>query len=72
MLKTSPQPTGTLPATGIDNSEVVGSSGRNNEKSAKFDFTKSVRKVEKPSFLSLNTRQVFNQLRQAFTKAPIL
>ena len=72
MLKTSPQLSDALPATGIDNSEVVRSSGRNKKKLAKSDFTKPVRRAEEPSFLTSNTRQAFTQLRQAFTKAPIL
>ena len=42
MLKTSPQPAAALPATAVDNSEVIESSGRNEEKSAKSDFTKPV------------------------------
>ena len=71
MLKTSPQPAGALPATAVDDSEVVGSSGGNEGKSAKSDFTKPVRRVEEPSFLTPNTRQAFTQLRQAFTEAPI-
>ena len=72
ILKTSPQPSGALPATGIDNGKVVGSSAENEGKSAKSDFTKPVRRVEKPSFLTPNTRQAFTQLRQAFTEALIL
>ena len=72
MLKTSPQPAGTLPATAIDDSEVVRNSGGNEGKSAKSDFTKPVRRVEEPSFLTLDARQAFTQLRQAFTEAPIL
>ena len=38
--------TDALPATGVDNSEVVGSNDRNNRKSAKSDFTKLVRRAE--------------------------
>ena len=72
MLKTSPQPAGALPATTVDNSEVVGSSGRNEGKSAKSDFTKPVRRAEEPSFLTPDARRAFTQLRQAFTEAPIL
>ena len=72
MLKTSPQLTDTLPATGIDDNKVVGSSGRNEGKSAKSDFTKPVRGVEESSFLNPDARQAFTQLRQAFTKALLL
>ena len=31
-----------------------------------------MRKAEEPSFLTLDARQAFTQLRQAFTEAPIL
>ena len=55
ILKMSAQPANALPATGINNSKVVESSGRNDRKSAKSDFTKSVRGVKEPSFLSLNS-----------------
>ena len=72
MLKTSPQPAGALPATAVDDSEVVGSSGGNEGKSAKSDFTKPVRRAEKPSFLTPDARRAFTQLRQVFTKASIL
>ena len=72
MLKTSFQLAGVLPATGVDDREVIGSGGGNDRKLAKSDFTKSVRGVEEPSFLTPDARQAFNQLRQAFTKAPIL
>ena len=72
MLKMSPQPAGALPATAFDNSKVVGSSGRNEGKLAKSDFTKPVRRAEEPSFLTPDARRAFTQLRQAFTEAPIL
>ena len=71
-VKTSPQPAGALPPTAIDDSEVVGTSGGNERKSAKSDFTKPVRGAEEPSFLTPDARRAFTQLRQAFTKAPIL
>ena len=70
-LKTSPQSAGALLATAVDNSEVVGSSGRNEKKSAKSDFTKPMRRAKEPSFLTLDARQAFTQLRQAFTEALI-
>ena len=63
MLKISPQLTGALPATGVDNSEIVGSSGGNEGKSAKSDFTKPMRGAEEPSFLTPTTRQAFTQLK---------
>ena len=72
MLKISLQLAGALPATGVDNSKVVGSSGGNDGKSAKSDFTKPICRAEEPSFLTFDARQTFTQLRQAFTKAPIL
>ena len=59
MLKTSPQPAGALPATTVDDSEVIGSSGENEGKSAKSDFTKPVRRAEEPSFFTPDTRQAF-------------
>ena len=59
MLITSSQQVCALPAIGIDDSEVVGSSGRNDEKSAKSDFTKPVHRAEEPSFLTPNARQAF-------------
>ena len=54
----SHQLTGTLSATSINNSEVIGSSDGNNKKSAKSVFTKPVHGAEKPSFLTLDARQV--------------
>ena len=72
MLKMSPQLAGALPATSIDDSEVFGSSGGNKRKSVKSDFIKPVRRAEEPSFLTPDARQTFTQLRQAFTKVPIL
>ena len=72
MLKTRSQPAGALPATAVDNSEIVGNSSGNEKKSAKSDFTKPMRRVEEPSFLTPNARRVFIQLRQAFTEALIL
>ena len=59
MLKTSSQPAGTLSVTGVNDSKVIRSSDRNDGKSAKSDFTKPVRKVEEPSFLTLDVRQAF-------------
>ena len=72
MLKTSPEPAGTLPVTIVDDSEVIWSSGGNERKSAKSDFTKRVRRAEEPRFLTPDARRAFTQLKQAFTKALIL
>ena len=72
ILKTSLWPAAVLPATTVDNSEVIKKSGRNKEKSAKSDFTKPVRRAEEPSFLTPDARRAFTQLRQAFTEALIL
>ena len=63
MLKTSSLLANALLATGVDDNEVVGSSGRNNGKLAKSDFIKPMRKVEEPSFLTLDTRKAFIQLK---------
>ena len=59
MFKTSPLLVSAILANGIDNSKVVGSSGGNDKKSAKSDFTKPVRRAEESSFLTPNTRQAF-------------
>ena len=59
MLKTSLQLAGALPATGVDDSEVVRNSGGNKGKSAKSDFIKPMRGAEEPSFLSSNARRAF-------------
>ena len=72
ILKTSYQLASALLATSVDNNEVVGTSGGNNKKSAKSDFTKLVCGAEKSSLLTPNAKQVFIQLRQVFTKVQIL
>ena len=59
MLKKSPELAGALPATAIDNSKVIRSSGGNEGKSAKSDFTKRICGAEEPSFLTSDTRQAF-------------
>ena len=59
MFKTSLQQAGVLPATGVDNREVIGSSSGNNKKLAKSDFSKPVRRAEEPSFLTPDARQAF-------------
>ena len=56
ILKTNPQLADALPATGIDNSKVVGSNGRNYRKSAKSNFTNLMRRVKEPSFLTPGTK----------------
>ena len=56
MLKMNSELADALPATAIDNSKVIGSSGGNEGKLAKSDFTKSVRRAEEPSFLTPNAR----------------
>ena len=71
MLKTSFQPVDVLPATSINNSEIFGSSSKNDGKLAKSDFTKHMHGVEEFSFLTSDNRQDFIQLRQAFTKTSI-
>ena len=52
----SPQPAITQLTTSIDNSKVIGSSSRNDGKSAKSNFTKPVRRTEEPSFLTPDAR----------------
>ena len=61
-----------------DDNEVVGGDGdRNFSKSKKSKNGKSgvqirLGAIEKPTFLTSDTKEAFNQLKQAFTKAPIL
>ena len=59
MFKTSPQLANALLVTSIDDKKVVRSSGGNKRKWAKSNFTKPVRGVEEPSFLTLDARQAF-------------
>ena len=61
-----------------NNNELVGGGGndRNLSKSKKLKNAKSgiqtrIRATGEPTFLNPGTRETFNQLRQAFTKAPI-
>ena len=63
MLKTSLQSADALPATTVDDSEVVGSNVGNERKSAKSDFTKPMPGAEQPSFLTPDARRAFTQLR---------
>ena len=55
----SPKLASALPATSVNDSEVVSSSGGNNKKLAKSNFTKPMYKVKKSSFLTPNARQAF-------------
>ena len=55
----SPHLTCTLRATVINDSEVISSSGKNDRKLAKSDFTKPMYRTEEPSFLTPDTRLVF-------------
>ena len=71
MLKVSSQLASALPATGVDNSEVISNSCKNNRKSIKSDLTKPVYRAEEPSFLISDIKQAFTQLKQAFAEAPI-
>ena len=59
--------------------EIVRSGGKANDrnlskkfKNAKSEIQMRVRTTEEPTFLTPGTKEVFNQLRQVFTKAPIL
>ena len=74
MLKT----TGSSNLIQKDNDEVVGGGGdRNPSKSKKPKNAKSgiqthLGAIGEPTFLTLDAREAFNQLRQAFTKVLIL
>lgn len=62
MLKINTQLFNNLLFTSINNSKVISSNNKNNEKLTKFtklDFIKTVCKVEEPKFLTLNTKQTF-------------
>ena len=65
---------------GADDDEVVGGGGKaDNKNLSKSKKSKNVKSgvqtclgaTGKPTFLTLDTRKAFNQLRQAFTEAPI-
>ena len=77
MLKTTGS-SDSAPRLGADDDEVVGGGGdRNLSKSKKSKNTKSgsqtrIGATGEPTFLTPGAREAFNQLRQAFTKAPIL
>ena len=59
MLKISPQTSSLLLSTIVNNNKMVGSSSENNQKLAKSDFIKTMHRVEKSSFLTSNTSQIF-------------
>ena len=59
--------------------EVVESIGKADDrnlskksKNVKFEIQTRIGAMEKPTFLILDAKKAFNQLRQVFTKAPIL
>ena len=70
-MKTTLQLANDLLTTSVHDNKVVGSSGGNDGKLAKSDFTKPVRGVEEFSFLTSSARQAFTQLSQVFSKALI-
>ena len=47
-----------LLSTNINNSKVISSGSKNNKKSAKSNFTKTMYRAEELSFLTFDTRQV--------------
>ena len=70
-MKASLLPAGALPATVVDNNKVVSSRSKNDEKSAKSDFTNPMCRAEEPGFLTPDSKQAFTQFMQMFTKALI-
>lgn len=58
----------------VDSSANVDRFGSNKKlsKSQKFTILGNNGATKKPKFLTFNTKKIFNLLRQAFTKAPIL
>ena len=80
MLKTT-RSSELAPRLGANDDEVVGDGGKaddknpsksKNSKNAKSGKRTHIEATEEPTFLTPGTRGVFNQLRQVFTKAPIL
>ena len=79
MLKTI-RPSNLVPGElGADDNEVIrGSSKADNRnlskksKNTKFGIQTYVWAIREPTFLTLGIKKTFNQLRQVFTKAPIL
>ena len=66
-------------AQGVDDNEVVGGGGSDKNlsiskklKNAKSGIQTRIRVTEEPTFLTPGTKKAFNQLREAFIKAPIL
>ena len=79
MLKTT-RSLDLAPKLGAGDDEVVGSGGKADDrnlskskksKNSKFGKQMHIRATGEPIFLTPSTRKTFNQLRQAFTKAPI-
>ena len=77
MLKT----TGSLDLASreLETDEIVGGGGKADDrnpskklKNAKFEIQTYIRAMGEPIFLTPNTKEIFNQLRQVFTKALIL
>ena len=79
MLKTIESSDSAMRELEADNNEVIGGSGKadnrnlsKKSKNAKFGIQMHVRATEEPMFLTFNTKEAFNRLKQAFIKAPIL
>ena len=85
MLKTTGSSEQSAPRTfRAGNNKVIGSDGgradetvvdlskSKNEKSSKSTHMPNIRAIEKPNFLTSNTKKAFNHLRLAFIKALIL
>ena len=67
------------PRLGANDGEVVGSDGKadnrnlsKKSKNVRSGIKTCIKVMEEPIFLTSNAKKVFNQLRQVFTKAPIL
>ena len=80
MLKTN-RSSDSAPRLGANDDEIVGVGGKADDKNlskskklinAKSEIQTPLGTTGEPTFLTPNAREVFNQLRQAFTKAPIL
>ena len=59
ILKISFQLAGVVLFTNVDNSKTIANSSGKNRKSVTSNFTKAVHRVEKPCFLTLDTKQAF-------------
>ena len=74
MLKTTGS-SDSAPRLGADDDEVVGGGGDRNlskSKKSKSGIQTRIGATGEPTFLTPGAREAFNQLRQAFTEAPIL